>query len=117
MVRRDRLDARQPVLQPAQHRLTMLGLIAGLVDHPADRQVPDHRCRLDRREPRGLHQQARAGPVGACWAFVRDRFAYTIYGSYPVEGRWRANLFFVLGRSASRYRLGAAPRRRARAGA
>jgi len=35
--------------------------------------------------------------VGACWAFVSDRFAYTIYGSYPVEGRWRANLFFVLG--------------------
>jgi len=36
-------------------------------------------------------------PVGACWAFIRDRFAYTIYGSYPVEGRWRANLFFLLG--------------------
>ena len=36
-------------------------------------------------------------PVGACWAFVVDRFAYTIYGSYPVDGRWRANLFFVLG--------------------
>lgn len=36
-------------------------------------------------------------PVGACWAFIRDRFAYTIYGSYPVDGRWRANLFFVLG--------------------
>jgi len=36
-------------------------------------------------------------PVGACWAFVADRFAYTIYGSYPVEGRWRANLFFLLG--------------------
>ena len=35
--------------------------------------------------------------VGACWAFVRDRFAYTIYGSFPVEGRWRANLFFLLG--------------------
>lgn len=35
--------------------------------------------------------------VGACWAFVRDRFAYTIYGSYPVEGRWRADLFFLLG--------------------
>jgi general L-amino acid transport system permease protein len=36
-------------------------------------------------------------PVGACWAFVRDRFAYTIYGSYPVDGRWRANIFFLLG--------------------
>ena len=36
-------------------------------------------------------------PVGACWAFIKDRFAYTIYGSYPVDGRWRANLFFLLG--------------------
>ncbi len=36
-------------------------------------------------------------PVGACWAFIRDRFAYTIYGSYPVEDRWRANLFFLMG--------------------
>ena len=41
--------------------------------------------------------KAGQAPVGACWAFVRDRFAYTIYGSYPVEGRWRANLFFLLG--------------------
>lgn len=34
--------------------------------------------------------------VGACWAFVRDRFAYFIYGSYPLSERWRVDLFFVL---------------------
>jgi general L-amino acid transport system permease protein len=34
---------------------------------------------------------------GACWAFVNDRIAYFIYGAYPVEERWRANLFFLLG--------------------
>jgi general L-amino acid transport system permease protein len=34
--------------------------------------------------------------VGACWAFIRDRFAYTIYGSYPVGSRWRVDLFFGL---------------------
>src|SRR5271169_3379831 len=27
--------------------------------------------------------------VGACWAFIGDRFAYTIYGSYPIDARWR----------------------------
>jgi general L-amino acid transport system permease protein len=34
--------------------------------------------------------------VGACWAFVRERFAYFIYGSYPIAQRWRVDLFFVL---------------------
>lgn len=41
-----------------------------------------------------------AGPdrpeVGACWAFVRDRFAYFIYGSYPVAQRWRVDIFFAM---------------------
>lgn len=34
--------------------------------------------------------------VGACWAFVRDRFAYFIYGSYPVAERWRVDVFFAM---------------------
>jgi general L-amino acid transport system permease protein len=34
--------------------------------------------------------------VGACWAFIGDRFAYTIYGSYPIAARWRVDLFFGL---------------------
>jgi general L-amino acid transport system permease protein len=34
--------------------------------------------------------------VGACWAFVRDRFAYFIYGSDPLGERWRVNAFFLL---------------------
>jgi general L-amino acid transport system permease protein len=34
--------------------------------------------------------------VGACWAFVRDRFAYFIYGSYPIPERWRVDIFFVM---------------------
>jgi general L-amino acid transport system permease protein len=37
-----------------------------------------------------------AGEVGACWPFVYDRFAYFIYGSYPVAERWRVDLFFAL---------------------
>jgi general L-amino acid transport system permease protein len=34
--------------------------------------------------------------VGACWAFIADRFAYVVYGSYPVTGRWRVDTFFAL---------------------
>jgi general L-amino acid transport system permease protein len=34
--------------------------------------------------------------VGACWAFIGERLAYLIYGSYPVAGRWRVDLFFVM---------------------
>jgi general L-amino acid transport system permease protein len=34
--------------------------------------------------------------VGACWAFIGDRFAYTIYGSYPIAERWRVDGFFAM---------------------
>jgi general L-amino acid transport system permease protein len=34
--------------------------------------------------------------VGACWAFVRDRFSYFIYGSYPIPERWRVDIFFAM---------------------
>lgn len=34
--------------------------------------------------------------VGACWAFVADRWRYFVYGSYPVGERWRVNIVFVL---------------------
>jgi general L-amino acid transport system permease protein len=35
-------------------------------------------------------------PIGACWPFVYDRFAYFIYGSYPIPERWRVDLFFIM---------------------
>lgn len=35
-------------------------------------------------------------PVGACWAYVADRFQYFIYGSYPVSERWRVNIVFAM---------------------
>lgn len=34
--------------------------------------------------------------VGACWAFVRERLPFFIYGPYPISSRWRVDLFFVL---------------------
>jgi general L-amino acid transport system permease protein len=34
--------------------------------------------------------------VGACWAFVRAHLAFFTYGSYPIDGRWRVDVFFVL---------------------
>ena len=36
-------------------------------------------------------------PLGACWAFIRERFSYFIYAAYPVSERWRVNVFFLLG--------------------
>lgn len=35
-------------------------------------------------------------PVGACWAYVADRFQYFIYGSYPISQRWRVNIVFAM---------------------
>lgn len=35
-------------------------------------------------------------PVGACWAFIADRYKYFIYGSYPLDQRWRVNTFFIV---------------------
>jgi general L-amino acid transport system permease protein len=34
--------------------------------------------------------------VGACWVFVKDRINFFTYGFYPIEDRWRVNVFFVL---------------------
>src|SRR3984893_19469760 len=34
--------------------------------------------------------------AGACWAFVRERLPYFIYGSYPIPQRWRVDIFFAL---------------------
>ena len=36
------------------------------------------------------------GEGGACWAFVRERLTYFIYGSYPISQRWRVDLFFAM---------------------
>ena len=35
-------------------------------------------------------------PAGACWAVIVDRFDQFIYGFYPEDLRWRANLAFIL---------------------
>ena len=32
---------------------------------------------------------------GACWAFITARLNQFIYGFYPLEQQWRANLFFA----------------------
>jgi general L-amino acid transport system permease protein len=32
---------------------------------------------------------------GACWAFVRVWVSYFIYGFYPIDERWRVDLFFL----------------------
>src|SRR6266436_8596973 len=34
--------------------------------------------------------------IGACWAYIGDRFAYIVYGSYPIAERWRVDIFFAM---------------------
>ena len=34
--------------------------------------------------------------VGACWAFIWDRINFFTYGFYPIDERWRVDVFFVL---------------------
>src|ERR1700693_3127865 len=34
--------------------------------------------------------------VGACWPFVQAKFSQLMYGFYPENERWRANLTFFL---------------------
>ena len=36
------------------------------------------------------------GSVGACWAFVTAKFGQFVYGVYPLNDRWRVDLFFLL---------------------
>jgi general L-amino acid transport system permease protein len=34
--------------------------------------------------------------VGACWAYVFDKISFFTYGFYPIEERWRVDVFFAL---------------------
>jgi general L-amino acid transport system permease protein len=34
--------------------------------------------------------------AGACWAFIKAKFAQFIYGRYPVSERWRVDIVFAL---------------------
>lgn len=35
--------------------------------------------------------------VGACWPFIWAKLGYFVYGAYPIDERWRVNLFFAGG--------------------
>jgi len=39
----------------------------------------------------------RAPGAGACWAYVGRKLPYFIYGSYPVEARWRVDITLAIG--------------------
>ena len=39
-------------------------------------------------------QRSDCSGEGACWVFVRERFAQFMYGFYPAELRWRVNLTY-----------------------
>jgi general L-amino acid transport system permease protein len=42
-----------------------------------------------------LSSDARPVP-GACWSFVTTFMNYFIYGSYPIDQRWRVNIVYVM---------------------
>ncbi|MFT0860077.1 amino acid ABC transporter permease [Ancylobacter sp. G4_0304] len=46
----------------------------------------------------GQNREACLGPeVGACWPFIKAKFAQLIYGFYPADQRWRVDIVFALG--------------------
>ena len=34
--------------------------------------------------------------IGACWAYVATYINYFVYGSYPIDQRWRVDLLYVM---------------------
>jgi len=45
----------------------------------------------------GVDREACVSPeAGACWAFVKAKFAQFIYGRYPLGERWRVDIVFLL---------------------
>jgi general L-amino acid transport system permease protein len=46
--------------------------------------------------PSGTVEDCRVENVGACWAYIADRFDFFIYGFYPTPETWRPNLVFFL---------------------
>ena len=41
-------------------------------------------------------EACKAEGSGACWVFIRARFAQFMYGQYPVPERWRVDLLGAL---------------------
>jgi general L-amino acid transport system permease protein len=35
--------------------------------------------------------------AGACWPMIEERLTYFIYGSYPIDQRWRVDIAYALG--------------------
>ncbi len=49
-------------------------------------------------DPEGLKGDlCRPEGVGACWAFIYARFSFFIYGFYPLDQVWRANIVLISG--------------------
>jgi general L-amino acid transport system permease protein len=44
----------------------------------------------------GSDREACLGITGACWPFVKAKFAQFVYGFYPVAERWRPSIVFAL---------------------
>ena len=49
---------------------------------------------------------------GACWPFIAEKLPYFVYGSYPLDQRWRVNLVFAIGALLDRVAADARARQR-----
>jgi general L-amino acid transport system permease protein len=82
--RRGGMDARQPVLQLAQHPADPVCVLPGLADRAADAAW----AILDANWVGTT--RADCTKEGACWVFIQQRFGQFMYGYYPANcaGAW-----------------------------
>jgi general L-amino acid transport system permease protein len=44
----------------------------------------------------GTSRDCQAAPGGACWAFIRAKFWFSVFGLYPADERWRPALMLMI---------------------
>jgi len=44
----------------------------------------------------GTARDCQAAPGGACWAFIRAKFWFSVFGLYPADERWRPALMLII---------------------
>jgi general L-amino acid transport system permease protein len=44
----------------------------------------------------GTARDCQAAQGGACWAFIRAKFWFSVYGLYPADERWRPALMLII---------------------
>jgi hypothetical protein len=80
------VDAREHVLQLAQHPADAVCVLPDLSRGSSDPQLGDFDANWVGTT------RADCTKEGACWVFIQQRFGQFMYGYYPTELRWRVDL-------------------------